>query len=309
MSRACWESASTAQRCEAEAYAAIVGRVRQVLGLPRRVNGTATPYLDRLASNAKSRDVAAAVFAVAVAMVGRPHAAVAADDLIRLAPEVHAQRMSALDVRNVAVARASRAAQAEKATDLVGYTQTDVLELRPSVVPASPLLSPELIENVTAYAAAVYGRPLTEEMRAALEVGLPCVVDLIESYPGRDPEPGAVLVSMQARQSGREGRHLPTILREMRMPDRVAVALTRVLVGCGCDPQTAILWHALRDTPVQCLPEPTAARLRRDISDLDQAQFDSDLDRARLRRQLTREVHDQRARTGVDSTLSERTAL
>lgn len=309
MSRACWDSASTAQRREAEAYAAIVGRIRCGSGLPRWLHDTSTPYLDRLASDPASRDVAAAVFAVAVAMVGRPHAAVAADDLIRLATEVHAQRMSALDVRNIAVARAGRAAQAEKATDLVGYTQADVLELRPSVVPASPLLSPELIENVITYATAVYGRSLTNEMRAVLEVGLPYVIELIESYPGRDPEPGAVLVSMQARQSGREGRHLPTLLREMRMPDRVAVALTRVLVGCGCDPQTAILWHALRGTPVRCLTEQTAARMRRDISDLDQSQFGSDLDRARLRRQLTREVHDRWARTGVDSAVSERTAL
>lgn len=297
MNRASWDAATAVQRAQTEDYAAIVDQIPDISALPSRTRNTVTPHLDRLVAVASScpdgAGVAAVVFKVALTMVGRAHAADAADDLIRLAPEVRARRMSPLDVRNVAVARASRAAQARRATDLVGYTQVDVFDTRQAVVPASPMLSPELIERITTYTEAVYGRPLTDMMRQTLVQGLPCAVELIESYPGNNPAPGAALVSMQARQSGSEGRHLPTLFRDMGMAERVAVALSRVLVGCKRDPTTAILWHGLRDTPLRSIPQATVARLRRDINDLDQAQFTDDLDRAWVRRLLDREVRKE----------------
>ena len=312
MSRASWRAATAIQRRQARAYASIVARIPVSDGATRRPRGSRTPGLDRLASAAESpgdRRVAAAVFEIAMGMVGREYAAVAADELIRLAPEVHARRLSVLDVRNIAIARAARAERAERPTDLVDDAHGEVLESRPRLVPASPMLSPELTENITSYAEAVYGRPLTAPTRRTIDVGLACVFDLIETYNGKATGPGAVLVSMQAQQSGRDSRHLPSLFSEMGMSEQVAIALTRILAGCGRDPQTSILWHALRDAPLNSISELTMARLRRDISDLDQEQFADDLDRAQLRRQLTRETHRKWQATGQHSTETERTAL
>ena len=122
MSRASWSQATATQRRQAEAYAAVVGRIPRLLPPSGRTRQSRTPYLDGLvAASPNDHGVVSAIFQVAMKMVGRPHAAAAADDLIRLAPEVHARRMSPLDVRNVAVARAGREARAEQATDLVGF--------------------------------------------------------------------------------------------------------------------------------------------------------------------------------------------
>lgn len=236
------------------------------------------------------REVAAAVFELAVAMVGRSHAGAAADDLIRLAPEVQARRLSPLDVRNVAVARAGRVARAEQTTDLVGYADAQVFELNRPVVAATPMLSPELIDAVTNYAQAVYGQPLTSEMRRAIDAGLPVVVELIESYPtASERPPGAVLVSMQRQQCARDGRCLVSLYRKQAMDDRVAIALARVLAGRAKDPRTSLLWHALRRTPPAALPLSLVRQLRRDLSDLDQSQFADDIARKRFRDALGRD--------------------
>jgi hypothetical protein len=291
VSRASWAHATGAQRREAEAYAAVVASIPSLPHSWRYASQSRTPYLDRLVAAAPGdQGAVAAVFGVAVGMVGRAHAAVAADDLIRLAPEVHARRMSPLDVRNVAVARAGREARAEQATDLVGFADAQVFELRRPVVAPSPLLSPELIERVTAYTEAVYGRSLTGEMRRVLEVGLPVVVELIETYPGSRAEPGAVLVSMQRQQCARDGRCLVSLYREQGMADRVAIALARVLAGRAKDPRASLLWHALQRTPPQALPLHLVRRVRRDISDLDQSQFADDIARKRFRDALGRDT-------------------
>ena len=294
MSRANWVRATAEQRRQAEAYAAVVERIPDAFGLLRRTRESATPHLDRLAAAAgqcpAGHDVAATVFAVAVGMVGGPYAAAAADDLIRLAPEVHARRLSALDVRNIAVARAGREARADRATDLVDFADAQVFELRSPVVAPSPMLAPELIETVTSYVQAVYGRPLTAEMRRVLDVGLPVAVELIESYSGRRCEPGAVLVSMQRQQCARDGRCLVSLYRERGVDDRVAIALARVLAGWGKDPNTSLLWHALRRTPPTTLALHTVRKVRRDISDLDQSQFVDDIARKRFRDALGRDT-------------------
>jgi hypothetical protein len=291
VSRASWAHATTAQRREAEAYAAVVATIPSLPHSSRYARQSRTPYLDRLVAAAPGdQGAVATVFGVAVGMVGRAHAAVAADDLIRLAPEVHARRMSPLDVRNVAVARAGREARAEQATDLVGFADAQVFELRRPVVAPSPLLSPELIERVTAYIEAVYGRSLTGEMRRVLEAGLPVVVELIETYPGSRAEPGAVLVSMQRQQCARDGRCLVSLYREQGMADRVAIGLARVLAGRAKDPRTSLLWHALRRTPPQALPLHLVRHVRRDISDLDQSQFADDIARKRFRDALGRDT-------------------
>lgn len=294
MSRASWAHATVVQQRQAGAYAALVGRIPALPGVPRHSRELATPHLDRLAAAERCRDggeVAAAVFEVAVVMVGRPHAAAAADDLIRLAPDVKAHRLSALDVRNVAVARAGREAQAERATDLVGYPDAQVFELHRPVVAPTPLLSPELIDTVIEYAEAVYGRPLTAEMRRVIDAGLPVVVELIESYPAaRVRPPGAALVSMQRQQCARDGRCLVSLYREQGVDDRVAIALARVLAGHGKDPRTSLLWHALRRTPPHGLPLLLVRQLRRDISDLDQSQFADDIARKRFRDALGRDT-------------------
>lgn len=303
MSRASWAHATVVQRSQAEAYAAIVGRIPALPGVLRRSRESATPYLDHLAAGEPcpdGREVVVAVFEVAVHMVGRAHAAAAADDLIRLAPEVQAHRLSALDVRNVAVARAGREARAEQATDLVSYTDAQVFELRRPVVGPPPMLSPELIDTVISYAQAVYGRPLTSEMQRVIDAGLPVAVELIESYAGANERPGAALVSMQAHQSGRNGRCLSTLYREQGMSERVSIALARVLAGRGHDPQTSLLWHALRATPPDTLPARLVRWARRDISDLDQRQFADDIDRARVRHRLTAEVGRQWLRRAGD---------
>jgi hypothetical protein len=246
---------------------------------------------------ADGQEIAVAVFAVAVVMVGRPHAAAAADDLVRLAPEVHARRLSPLDVRNIAVARAGREAQAERATDLVGSPDAQVFELRHPVVAPSPMLAPELIETVAAYVQAVYGRPLTAEMLRVIDAGLPVVVELIERYPAAsERSPGAVLVSMQRQQCARGGRCLVSLYREQGIDDRVAIALARVLAGRSKDPRTALLWHALRRTPPAALPLHLVRQVRRDISDLDQAQFADDIARKRFRDALGRNT----AREGAE---------
>jgi hypothetical protein len=229
------------------------------------------------------------VFRVAVAMVGPEHATAAADDLVRLAPEVRRQRLSPLDVRNIAVARAGREARAGQACDLVGYADVRVFELRQPVVAPPPMLSPELIETVIAYAEAVYGRRLTGEMYRVIDSGLPVVVELIESYPGvTERAPGAVLVSMQRQQCARDGRCLVTLYREQGLGDRVAIALARVLVGRAKDPVTSLLWHALCRTRPSSLPLDLVRYLRRDLSDLDQSQFADDLARKRFRDALGR---------------------
>ncbi len=300
MSRASWAHATAAQRREAEAYAAVVTSIPSLPHSSRYARQTRTPYLDRLVAGSSDHGAAAAVFDAAVGMVGRAHAAVAADDLIRLAPEVHARRMSPLDVRNVAVARAGREARAEQSSDLVGFADAQVFELRRPVVAPSPLLSPELIETVTAYVEAVYDRPLTGEMRRVLDAGLPVVVELVETYPGSRAEPGAVLVSMQRQQCARDGRCLVSLYREQGMSDRVAIALARVLAGRAKDPHTSLLWHALRRTSPQALPLHLVRQVRRDISDLDQSQFADDITRKRFRDALGRDtVRELEAQAGT----------
>lgn len=225
-------------------------------------------------------------------MAGRAHAAAAADDLIRLAPEVQAHRLSALDVRNIAVARARRDARAQ-ASDLVRYPDTQVFERNQPVVPPTSLLSPELIDTVISYAHAVYGRPLTGEMRRTIETGLPTVIELVESYEGACERPGAALVSMQAHQSGRDDRCLSTLYRKQGMSERVSIALARILAGRGNDPQTSLLWHALHRTPADTLPAQLVKWVRRDICDLDQGQFADDFERVRVRHRLDMQVSRQ----------------
>lgn len=291
MTRANWAHATVAQRRQAESYAAVVASIPYVPGLSRGASRSRTPYFDHLvATEPDGANVVSAVFRLALAMVGRAHAAAAADDLIRLAPEVHARRMSPLDVRNVAVARAGREASAEQATDLVSFEDGQVFELRRPVVAPSPLLAPEVIETVTSYVETVYGRSLTGEMRRVLDAGLPLVVELIESYPGPRGEPGAVLVSMQRQQCAREGRCLVSVYREQGMADRVAIALARVLAGYGRNPDTSLLWHALQRTAPHALPLRLVRQLRRDISELDQTQFTDDLARKRFRDALGRDT-------------------
>lgn len=173
-----------------------------------------------------------------------------------------------------------------------------MFELRRPAVAPSPLLSPELIETVTRYVEAVYGRPLTAQTRRVLDAGLPVVVELIESYPGGRGEPGAVLVSMQRQQCAREGRCLVGVYRDQGMGDRVAIALARVFAGRGKDPRTSLLWHALRRTPPRALPLHLARQVRRDISDLDQSQFADDLARKRLRDALGRDTAKEWAERG-----------
>lgn len=112
--------ATVTQRRQAESYAAVVASIPSLPCVPRRAPDSRTPYLDYLLASARNGECAAAVFGVAAEMVGRAQVAVVADELIRRAPEVHARRMSPLDVRNVAVARAGREARAEQSTDLVG---------------------------------------------------------------------------------------------------------------------------------------------------------------------------------------------
>jgi hypothetical protein len=299
LSRASWAHATVAQRRQAEAYAELVARIPDIPGLPRRSRELPTPHLDHLAAaggSADGHEVAAAVFEVAVVMVGPAHAAAAADDLIRLAPDVQAHRLSPLDVRNIAVARAGREARAEQATDLVGYADAQVFELRRPVVAPTSMLSPELIDAVISYAEAVYGRALTREMRRVIDDGLAVVVELIENDRGDCERPGAALVSMQAHQSGGNRRCLSSVYRERGMGERVSIALAGVLAGRGGDPQTSLLWHTLRGTPPEQLPARLVRWARRDISDLDQGQFADDLDRARVRHRLTAEVTRQWSR-------------
>jgi hypothetical protein len=290
VSRASWVRATGVQRRQADAYAGIVASIPSIPCPSRGTHPSRTPYLDQLLDTTPNDPRAAsAVFVVAVEMVGRAHAAVAADDLIRLAPEVRASRMSPLDARNIAVARAVREGRAEQATDLVGYPAAQVFELHSPIVAPSPMLAPELIETVTGYVRAVYGRSLTAEMCRVLDVGLPVVVELIESYPaaGERP-PGAVLVSMQRQQCARNGRCLVSLYREQGLDDRVAIALARLLAGRSKDPRTSLLWHALRHTPPAALPLHLVRQVRRDISDLDQSQFADDIVRKRFRDGLGR---------------------
>jgi hypothetical protein len=171
-----------------------------------------------------------------------------------------------------------------------------IFEVHRPVVAPTPLLSPELIDTISRYVEAVYGRPLTSEMRGMIDAGLPVVIELIESYPGVSDRPGAALVSMQAHQSGRDGRCLSARYRELGMTERVSIALARVFAGRGRDPQTSLLWHALCGTPPSTLPARLVRWARRDISDLDQEQFADDIDRARVRHRLTAEVSRQWAR-------------
>lgn len=304
MSRASWARATVTQRQQAEAYAAFVDQIPALAGVPRRSRESPTPHLDWLAARGQCpdrRDVTAGLFELAVAMVGRAHAAAAADDLIRLAPEVQAHRLSTLDVRNVAVARAGREARAEQASDLVAYADAQVFELRRPVVAPTPMLSPELIDIVTRYAQAVYGRPLTTETHRVIETGLPVVIELIERYPSASERPpGAVLVSMQRQQCARDGRCLVSLYREQGMDDRVAIALARVLAGRAKDPRTSLLWQALRRTPATALPLQLVRQVRRDISDLDQSQFADDIARKRFRDAIGRDsAREQEAHAGA----------
>jgi hypothetical protein len=280
--------------------------VHAIPAIPRltRTRGSRTPYLDHLAAFRGGQRTAAAVFGVALAMVRPAYAAAAADELIRLAPDVRARRMSPLDVRNVAVARAGREGRDEQATDLLGYADAEVLDLRRPVVAPTPLLSPELIETVTSYVARVYGRQLTAATRDVLDVAVPVVVELIESYPdGASQPPGAVLVSMQRTQCAREGRCLVTRLRAEGMADRVAIAAGRLLAGRAKDPRASMIWHALRRTPPESLPLSLVRLVRRDIADLDPGQFADDLARKRVRDRIGRATDRewaQRAATGQD---------
>ncbi len=290
MSQADWARATARQRRQAQAYAAIIDSIPGVRRSARRPAHVATPYLDRLAAASSPppwRQAAAEVFGVALQMAGPTYAAVVADELVRLAPEVRTGRRSPLDARNIAFAHAKQVARDEQATDLLEYADSQALELHRPVVAPSPLLAPELIETVTSYAATVYGRPLTDGMRHAIEAGLPVVVELVETYADDARRPGAVLVSMQARQSGRPGRCLAARCRKLGMADRAALALGRLLAGRGCDAQTSLLWHALRGTRPRALPVDVVRWARRDLADLDPAQFADDLHRARFRHRLS----------------------